>query len=53
MERDFHLNAEEALEFGIVDRIQRPKPKEVEGEEGEKKTDGEAAKDGEAEKPST
>ena len=43
MERDFHLNAEEALEFGIVDRIQRPKPKEV--EEGEKDMEAAEGKD--------
>jgi hypothetical protein len=32
MERDFHLNAEEALAFGIADRIQKPRPKQPEDE---------------------
>lgn len=36
MERDFHLNAEEAIAFGIADKVSRPKEKEVEEKDEEK-----------------
>lgn len=37
MERDYYMSAEEAREFGLVDRILRSRAEEVEEEEGEEK----------------